>query len=45
MTSCITLNSGAAISSNSTIGPKVGEKTSTIWLGTWSSKGEENNIR
>lgn len=43
--SCITLNSGAAISSNSPVGPKVGEAKSSIILGLWSSKGEQNNIQ
>ena len=44
MTSCATINSGAAISSNSTIGSMMGEATSTIYLGTWSSNGQKNNI-
>ncbi len=44
-TSCVTFNSGAAISSNSPIGPKMGEAKSNIILGIWSSKGELNNIQ
>ena len=43
--SCITINSGAAISSNTPIGSKVGEATSTIILCTWSSKGKANNLK
>ncbi|MBQ8157430.1 MAG: hypothetical protein IJ081_00215 [Prevotella sp.] len=45
LTSCMTINSGAAISSNSPVGPKVGEANSTIILGMWSSQGEQNNIK
>ena len=45
LTSCATINSGAAISSNSPVGPKVGEASSNIILGIWSSKGEQNNIK
>jgi hypothetical protein len=45
MCSCATINSGAALGSNTTIGKKVGEATSTIFLGTWSSEGEKNNIK
>ncbi len=41
----MTINSGAAISSNSPIGPKMGEAKSSIILGLWSSKGEQNNIQ
>ena len=44
LTSCITVNSGASIS-NDTIGPKVGEAKSSIILGLWSSKGEQNSIK
>ena len=43
--SCVTVNSGAAISSNSPVGPKMGEAKSTIYLGLWSSQGEQNNIQ
>lgn len=43
--SCATVNSGAAISSNSPVGPKMGEAKSTIILGIWSSKGKENNLQ
>ena len=45
MSSCITINSGAAISSNSPVGRKMGEANSTIILGAWSSKGEQNNLK
>ncbi len=45
LSSCITVNSGAAISSNSHIGTKVGEAQSGIILGLWSTKGQQNNIR
>ncbi len=45
LSSCITINSGAALSEKSVIGPKMGEAKSTIILGLWSSKGEENNIQ
>lgn len=45
MTSCMTINSGAAISSNSPIGTKMGEAKSTVILGLWSSKGDSNNLQ
>jgi hypothetical protein len=45
MSSCATINSGAAISSNEAIGKKVGEAQSTYFLGIWSSQGEQNNIQ
>ena len=45
LSSCITINSGAALAEKSVIGPKRGEAKSTIILGLWSSKGEENNIQ
>ena len=45
MCSCATINSGAALGGNTTIGPKVGEATSTLILGTWTSQGEKNNIK
>ena len=45
MCSCATINSGAALGSNTAIGPKVGEATSTLILGTWTSQGEQNNIK
>lgn len=45
LTSCATINSGAAISSQAPIGQKVGEAQSTYILGLWSSKGEQNNIK
>lgn len=44
LTSCVTINSGASIS-NDTIGSKVGEAKSSIILGLWSSKGEQNDIK
>ncbi len=43
--SCATINSGAAISSNTPIGTKMGEAKSNIILGIWSSKGEQNNLK
>lgn len=43
--SCATINSGAAISSNSPIGPKMGEAKSTLILGLWTSKGQQNNLQ
>ena len=45
MSSCATINSRAALGGNTAIGQKVGEATSTIILGAWSSKGEQNNIK
>ncbi len=45
MCSCATINSGAALGGNTAIGQKVGEATSTIYLGLWSSQGEQNNIK
>lgn len=44
LTSCATVNSGAALS-EAKIGSKMGEAKSTIILGTWSSKGEQNDIK
>ena len=44
LTSCVTINSGASIS-NDTIGSEVGEAKSSIILGLWSSKGEQNDIK
>lgn len=41
MASCITLNSGAAISSNSPVGPKMGEANTSIILGI-ISVGDNN---
>ena len=43
--SCATINSGAAIAEKGPIGSKVGEATSSYFLGLWSSKGQENNIK
>ena len=43
--SCATINSGAAIAEKGAIGQKVGEATSNIYLGLWSSQGEQNNIK
>jgi hypothetical protein len=43
--SCATINSGAAISSQAPIGSKVGEAKSTIYLGLWSSQGENNDLQ
>ena len=45
MSSCATINSGAAISSNTPVGSKIGEANSHIILGLWSSKGEQNNLQ
>jgi ABC-type glycerol-3-phosphate transport system substrate-binding protein len=45
LTSCATINSGAALADKAPIGQKVGEAKSTIILGLWSSKGEQNNIK
>ncbi|MBR1516831.1 MAG: hypothetical protein IJ620_01620 [Bacteroidales bacterium] len=45
LASCISLNNGAAISSNSPIGPKMGEANSGIILGLFSHNGKENNIQ
>ena len=45
MTSCATINSGAALAEKAPIGQKVGEAQSTYFLGLWSSKGEQNNIK
>lgn len=42
--SCATINSGASLSDNSLANAKMGEAKSTIILGLWSSKGEDNNI-
>ena len=44
-TSCATINSGAALAEKAPIGQKVGESQSTYFLGLWSSKGEQNNIK
>ena len=45
LTSCATINSGAALASKAPIGQKVGEAKSTYILGLWSLKGEQNNIK
>lgn len=45
LSSCITLNSGAALADKAPVGPKMGEAKSSIILGLWSSKGEQNNIQ
>ena len=45
LTSCMTINSGAAISSNTPVGTKMGEAQSKIFLGIWSSQGQQNNIQ
>ena len=44
-TSCATINSGVALAEKAPIGQKVGEAKSTYFLGLWSSKGEQNNIK
>lgn len=43
--SCATINSGAAISSNTPVGTKIGEANSHLILGLWTSKGEKNNLK
>ena len=43
--SCATINSGAALAEKAPIGAKVGEAQSSYFLGLWSSKGQENNIK
>lgn len=43
--SCATINSGAALTEKGPIGQKMGEAQSTYFLGLWSSKGEQNNIK
>ena len=45
LTSCMTINSGAALADKAPVGPKMGEAKSSYILGLWSSKGEENNIK
>ena len=43
LSSCMTVNSGASIT-NTTLGSKTGVAESTIFLGLWSSKGEQNDL-
>ena len=45
LSSCATINSGAALAEKAPIGQKVGEAQSTYFLGLWSSQGEQNNIQ
>ncbi|MBR1792940.1 MAG: hypothetical protein IJ764_04800 [Bacteroidales bacterium] len=45
LTSCAVMNSGAAISSNSPVGTKVGEAKSGIVFALFSLNGKENNIQ
>lgn len=45
LSSCATINSGAALTEKGPIGQKVGEAQSSYFLGLWSSKGEQNNIK
>ena len=45
LTSCATINSGAALAEKAPVGPKMGEAESTIILGLFSSRGEQNNIK
>ena len=46
MSSCATVNSGAAIGEKGAIGQKMGEAKSTYYLwGLWSSQGEQNNLQ
>jgi hypothetical protein len=44
LSSCATVNTGASIT-NTPVGQKVGEAKSTIYLGLWSSKGKEANLK
>jgi hypothetical protein len=43
LTSCATISRPVAATNNQ-VGTKCGEATSMIYLGLWSSKGEENGI-
>ena len=43
VTSCATISHPGAVTTNP-FGTKCGVAESTIYLGTWSSKGEENGI-
>ena len=45
LTSCATINSGAALAEKAPIGQKVGEAKSTYFLGLISSNGKQNNIK
>ena len=45
LSSCATVNSGAALTEKGPIGSKMGEAQSTYYLGMWSSQGEQNNIQ
>ena len=45
MSSCATINSGAAIGEKGAIGQKVGEAKSNVYLGLWSSQGQNNTIK
>lgn len=45
LSSCVTVSSGAALTEKGPIGQKVGEAKSSIILGIWSSKGEQNNLK
>ncbi len=45
LTSCATISSDAALTEKAPIGQKVGEATSSIILGLWSSQGEQNNLK
>ena len=46
MSSCATINSGAALGDKAPIGQKVGEATSHYYLfGVWSSNGNNNTIK
>ena len=45
LTSCATINSGAALGEKAPIGQKVGEAQSTYILGIISSNGQQNNIK
>ena len=45
LSSCMTINSGAAIAEKGPVGQKVGEAESTYFLGLWSSQGEQHNLK
>ena len=45
LSSCATINSGAALTATGPLGQKVGEAQRSDVLGLWSSKGEQNNIK
>lgn len=44
MSSCATVNTGASVS-NAPFGSKTGVAESTVFLGLWTSKGKDNDIK